>query len=1144
MEREDWSWCEPWDEGSLRRRLDEQGVRHGAADNPDFSYLCCTTLRHKGVYKSATDGTLFAKSVESRQIYAVMEVAQVFMHQPDDTESWLKVAIAGTIWPKTPHATAIHAATTPSTAGTSGAGYTADQARDWLLDIFQAVTQDAGMDEPRGSAGLRLRALRDALQSGEVLEDMELGGAERKPGAAPRDALPSNTGPRELRNKVAERASPVARDNSKLMQQVDQAHQAVGWRAWYRDMEDEDWSWCESWDEATVRAQFRTQEGHAENGTSPDFRYLFYRCLQHKRVPKGGTYIDLLTKAAEGKQPYAVASFQIHVPSEEAASWRDCLGNLPKTLHAAGILLDRPEQPMPDAAAMWVVDCVNRCFGPNTEAAFSGMAEAASIRSEALDFASAERIMRQALSMCDGILDKESPTTIAILEKLSGAGWPPENPEDYARDVPVHQRLLSYYQRTSGKESPKAVAAMQDLAHDYLGSGNSAAAVPLLACVVGICESGQTHDGPSARDDDTDVVFGGPEPIPLPSGPDLVYLYWDLAFACLQSGRPEVVPSLARKVGQAADVAQGHWLALGNVREDVRRQTRPMLGLEEIRVGGVLSLLCAVLPSLPDRRDEIVGLAAERMLRGKSVVLTSLVEDKEVLSRNTKAADLARKVTEAEDEFNEAEGLKASQERKLQRKIDGLRAELADAVPGLCEERRALRASVNEVCAAMAPGSCLVEFIRWSDPDRWPQPAAPGVTPGTKTRDDVPAKYAAVVLHPEELRPELLFFGGSSPIEAAVADLRRYANDPERARKASEHLYTMIWAPLEGKLGHVRRIYISPDGVLQFVPFASLGPADGPLLIERFEIGYLASGRDLVHHIETRYTGPAELFGDADFGLRPANTPKAWERSAPPPFSQLDGQTAARLRDRGIDALPWTRREVESLRDQLNRCGIAFELNIGPDASERRLKRVRRPQMLHLATHGFYSVERKDPTVVGAPPLDVGFAAQQEIDGTMQSRPGSDRQDRNPMMRSGLLLAGARTTVATNATGGDDGILTAFECSTLDLQGTELAFLSCCESGLGDIDPYGDGVMGLRRAFTVAGVRQLVLSLWKVDDRQTARIVSYFYEEYLRNGHDAVAAMATIQRNLLSEALKAGRPRPPPAEWASFFVSIQGQAGK
>jgi CHAT domain-containing protein len=103
------------------------------------------------------------------------------------------------------------------------------------------------------------------------------------------------------------------------------------------------------------------------------------------------------------------------------------------------------------------------------------------------------------------------------------------------------------------------------------------------------------------------------------------------------------------------------------------------------------------------------------------------------------------------------------------------------------------------------------------------------------------------------------------------------------------------------------------------------------------------------------------------------------------------------------------------------------------------------------------------------------------------------------MMRSGLLFAGANKFWGKpndNQTT-EDGILTANEISNLDLSACELVVLSACETGLGKIQG-SEGVFGLQRAFKIAGVKNIIMSLWKVPDAQTAELFDVFYEECFR----------------------------------------------
>lgn len=116
-------------------------------------------------------------------------------------------------------------------------------------------------------------------------------------------------------------------------------------------------------------------------------------------------------------------------------------------------------------------------------------------------------------------------------------------------------------------------------------------------------------------------------------------------------------------------------------------------------------------------------------------------------------------------------------------------------------------------------------------------------------------------------------------------------------------------------------------------------------------------------------------------------------------------------------------------------------------------------------------------------------------------------QGEDPMIRSGLVLAGANQPLANSD---DDGYLTALEVTRLDLCGTELVTLSACDTGRGDIQ-RGEGVYGLQRALIVAGARSMLLSLWKVPDDATCDFMVRFYT-LLMLGSGRYEALVAVQR--------------------------------
>lgn len=111
----------------------------------------------------------------------------------------------------------------------------------------------------------------------------------------------------------------------------------------------------------------------------------------------------------------------------------------------------------------------------------------------------------------------------------------------------------------------------------------------------------------------------------------------------------------------------------------------------------------------------------------------------------------------------------------------------------------------------------------------------------------------------------------------------------------------------------------------------------------------------------------------------------------------------------------------------------------------------------------------------------------------------------DPMLYSGLLLAGVSNTDTKEKTG-EDGILTAYEIMNLGFSNLDMVVLSACETGTGEISS-GEGVYGLQRAFLVAGANSLIMSMWKVDDQATKDLMTEFYKELFNKGDKREAFM-------------------------------------
>ena len=196
--------------------------------------------------------------------------------------------------------------------------------------------------------------------------------------------------------------------------------------------------------------------------------------------------------------------------------------------------------------------------------------------------------------------------------------------------------------------------------------------------------------------------------------------------------------------------------------------------------------------------------------------------------------------------------------------------------------------------------------------------------------------------------------------------------------------------------------------------------------------------------------------------------------------------------------LPGTEREATAIRDIGRHHGRKVKVLTGRQATEQQLYAETAPGILHLATHGVL--------------LD------DEAPGSVLSRLAA-----YPMYRGFLAFAGAQTTLDAWAANEarpsrSDGILTAEEAATLDLHGTWLTVLAACDTGGGEARA-GEGVLGLRRGFTLAGTQHLLMTLWPIADEATPELMKKFYGELLETG-DAPGALAAVQRSELEELRK------------------------
>ena len=216
-----------------------------------------------------------------------------------------------------------------------------------------------------------------------------------------------------------------------------------------------------------------------------------------------------------------------------------------------------------------------------------------------------------------------------------------------------------------------------------------------------------------------------------------------------------------------------------------------------------------------------------------------------------------------------------------------------------------------------------------------------------------------------------------------------------------------------------------------------------------------------------------------------------------------------------LPQLPGTEVEGKSLVLEAEKQGWAATAYFGDKATEHQIRALKKPGILHLATHGFY--------LNAFTPSDDNTRGMKLV-GLDQNTPVQNNgKGVDPMRASGIALTGAQVTLKAWSEGkapdpDNDGILTAEEVAGLDLEGTWLVALSACETGVGEIKS-GEGVFGLRRAFMMAGAQNLLMTLWPVNDATTADFMKDFYRRALASD-DAPRALADTQRDWLVKLRK------------------------
>lgn len=739
----------------------------------------------------------------------------------------------------------------------------------------------------------------------------------------------------------------------------------------------------------------------------------------------------------------------------------------------------------------------------------------------------AEAAVQESLRIVVGRLGENSPGIVVALNSLAQI-YLDMDLLDKAQEQSL--RALQIREEGLGRDDPLVAESLQVVAGNYVWLRQPDKAEPLLRRGIDILtrQMGPDH-------------------------PDVVSQSLDLAEILAVQGKWDEVIALAEK---SSRLLQRH---VQNVLPHLSEEEQ--LAFLQNNLGSALSRLLAL--GLARENDAaLAARTAEWLLNHKARAQQALAE-RSLLARATAdpaMQDVARRLKAVREQLAVALYARPPKDKQIEhrKRIESLTAQeqllaLELNRSGGSSRRSEQWIELSNVRAALPTDAVLIEIARFNPFDYSAENPA--------RRWQMEDEYVAWIIPPAgkgDVR--VVRLGSARSIDYAIEDLqdamaasaRLIAGEGEA--KAAEAIDTQldivsVWLhqPLEEHVANFRHLLIAPDASLWFVPWGALRLGDGRYAIEQHCVSYLLSGRNVLSEGSEKATGPALILANPDYNLARVDTRVAARQLASEPGADVE-QRAATLANAWWSALPGTAAEAQAITPKLTAyLNSAPQLYMEGQALEGVVKAAQRPRVLILSTHGFFLGQdgegggRSLKFVEESPVAGGGNRTVAVRNRYVTAAPRAARLTgklataaENPLLRCGLVLAGANVHEASAQDKGDDGILTALEIVGTDLRGTELVVLSACETGLGQAHS-GEGVAGLRQAFQLAGARAMATTLWKIPDQETADLMCAFFER-LADGQTKADALRAAQLAMIQRR-RANCNAAHPFFWAAFTLT-------
>ncbi len=762
------------------------------------------------------------------------------------------------------------------------------------------------------------------------------------------------------------------------------------------------------------------------------------------------------------------------------------------------------------------------------------------------DLDEAERLFRRALAITEenlGDTHRESLKAVvklAILLRDQGeyqeaselythvlAHWDSENDTDVEQKVMLLNRYGSVLQLLGrDREAEETIEEALTLALDKLGKNHQRTRSVMLNRAALLQIKGKTEEADQLfREslENYDEIPGGLLPIKL-------FGLTSHAQVLAELGRREEALTSALL---AESLAREHFRITAKSLETGLALKYAAWGMDSLHTA-----VSIVADSAEDDPQHFREDTADTIIRCRALVLDELAAraqtvresaDPHVAALHLELRAARKNLAELAVKGTATDSVDLTQAAKTKERVE---RDLAEASISYRNEQQEHRIGLEDVRENLPEDCALVAYLRYFDSS----PAADGED------GDEKESYLALILHDPRAPVRIIRLGEAEEIDRLVLEWRDELlkgtaadvpglNLEASYRRAGQVLRRQIWDPLVPHLGSADQVFLVPDSALHLVSFSALPTGAETYLVEDGPtIHYLSAEREIARQDGSDPAQPAAaagllLLGNPQFGATgsepPANAPVNQQqpdslllRYASLEFTPLPG-TAQEIHR--VAAL-WRRHLLKPGQENGSLVTLTGEQANEPAFRQEALN----CSTLHLATHAYFlqpeSGDRSDR--LNPHRIQTGQRSFQ------LSRP-----DENPLLRTGLALAGANL----HHEGGDDGILTAEEIVSLDLGAVRLAVLSACDTGLGTVQS-GEGVFGLRRAFRLAGVNTVINSLWPVEDESTAEWMEVFYATHLDGKASTAKAAHRASLDILNHRREQGLSGHP-FFWAAFVTS-------